>query len=92
MTPITFTLRDKKRLPRERRRILFFSERPMNNKETTSRKKFMQRAGLAVAGMFTLAGFLKSADKGSGSLARSEPKTDPFRRIRVAQGAVQRKV
>ncbi|ADE53045.1 hypothetical protein [Coraliomargarita akajimensis] len=56
----------------------------------TTRKGFLQRAGLAVAGMLALTNSsqAKTAETVSGS--RTAEKTSAMRRVRVARGAVER--
>ncbi|MFU8848687.1 MAG: hypothetical protein ACNA77_08215 [Opitutales bacterium] len=57
----------------------------------------MQRAGLALAGIFTLSaasksGTSKSASPDAVGASAVAAKSNPFRRIRPARGAVQREV
>ena len=65
---------------------------PMDNKNTTTRKGFMQKAGLALAGVFSLAVAPKAKPSAETKTASVERRSDPFKRIRPARGAVQRKV
>jgi hypothetical protein len=64
----------------------------MDDKIPTTRKRFMQRAGLALAGVFALSTASKTASPGAKGKTANELKSGPFRRIRPAQGAVRRKI
>jgi hypothetical protein len=64
----------------------------MDDKKFTTRKGFMQKAGLAIAGVFTLTAASRSATRNAGTSARIESSANPFDRIRPAQGTVHRKI
>lgn len=64
----------------------------MDDKKTTTRKGFMQRAGLALAGAFALSTASKSASHAKALNTQNELKSGPFNRIRPAQGTVQRTI
>lgn len=62
----------------------------MDDKIPTTRKRFLQRAGLALAGAFALPASSKAASSDTKHALAKESKADPFKRIRPAKGAVQR--
>jgi len=64
----------------------------MDDKKTTTRKRFMQKAGLAFAGIFGLSTASKAASRTAKGKTANELKSGPLHRIRPAQGAVQRKI
>jgi hypothetical protein len=64
----------------------------MDDKKPTTRKSFMQKAGLALAGAFALTTASKTTSHAAKVERANELRSGPFRRIRPAQGAVRRKV
>jgi len=65
----------------------------MDNPKPTTRKGFMHKAGLAIAGVFTLSAASKTSTQRAKDVTTvNELKAGPFKRIRPAQGAVQRSI
>jgi hypothetical protein len=64
----------------------------MDNPKPTTRKGFMHKAGLAIAGVFTLSAASKTSTQRAKDDTVNELKAGPFKRIRPAQGAVQRSI
>jgi len=84
---------DKKRLPSElagllTNRLIFLMDRTTN----TTRKGFLQRAGLAIAGAFALTGTSNATttQTSKGSVNGSTGNLPAMSRIRTAKGAVER--
>lgn len=72
--------------------------RSMDTEKSTSRKGFLKRAGLAVAGIFAVSSALRATKDGasarSGGVHSSAPACVPLTalaRVRTAKGAVARK-
>jgi len=63
----------------------------MNSEKTTTRKGFLKRAGLAVAGVFALTRAASSESKPRSSNLASAAPPRAMSRIRSAKGAVERK-
>jgi len=64
----------------------------MDDQKPTTRKGFMQKAGLAIAGVFTLPAVSKASSLPAKKNTTDELKAGPFKRIRPAQGTVQRTI
>lgn len=62
----------------------------MDDGRTTTRKGFLAKAGLTLAGIFTFGSASKSASQQSKKPAQ-EPASGPFARVRAAEGIVERK-
>ena len=62
----------------------------MDDNKPTTRKSFMQKAGLAFAGLLSLPAAATAASRDTKHAPAKELKAGPFKRIRPAKGTVQR--